>query len=97
MSDELFFTESGTLNLRTGKVTDDNTGRESCLVDWTEDIARRKTAQLRKLVARRDIASDLVNLPGTKPYFDADSGLIAEGPERRGECGSNYYSGLSGL
>lgn len=89
------FRESGRLNLQTGKVTDDRTGKSYDLADWSDHYDRRDTNYVESLIAKRDVTSDLLNLPGTKAsFYGVGSGLIDEGRFLNGT--SNKYSGLTG-
>ena len=94
MAEEFFISESGVLDLKTAKVTDGKTGKESCLWDWSKAIDDRHYNELQKAQLCRDKTSDIENLPGIKPYFGEDPGLIRRSTDNCG--GSNYYSGLSG-
>lgn len=78
MADNPFRIRSGVVNLKHATIIDDETGEEMCLVDWTKEIDAEQRAALAEMQENRDQSSELVNLPGDKPYFEQDYGLIPE-------------------
>lgn len=80
----IFRSRSAELNLETGQVVDDETGEVKCYSIWLRDIAYGQAAEMDRLQRERDQSSDIINLPGNKPYFEYDTGIGSWSP-RKGE------------
>ena len=92
-----FRVREGTLDLKTGLVTDSESGEEICLGAWTRGIDAEQNTALQKLQRERDITSDIINLPGTKPYFENERGLISSDNSLRTDAPCKDDLGYNGL
>lgn len=60
---------SGELNLETGEVTEYSTGITRSWFQWRLYVENKRIREVAALMQARDVANDLINLPGVKPWF----------------------------
>lgn len=91
MNDEILPEFVGRWDLQ-GNVTDASTGEKTTYADWVLSWESRLEETFTRFMDRRDLRSDIQNLPGRKPHFCDDwYGVYPEQVSNRG-----FYPGELG-